>query len=68
MCPTRAPRRNNLPRSFFLPALAAMLFLLPAANAPAQESAQPPIELLIEGTGFQRIPMAVPPFPSVYPV
>jgi TolB protein len=51
----------------FLPVLAGVLILLPATTSPAQESEQPPIELLIEGTGFQQIPLAVPPFPSVDP-
>lgn len=53
-----------MPRSSLF--LAAGLLLLPAL-VPAQQDTQPPIELLIEGTGFERIPLAVPDFPSVQP-
>ncbi|MCZ6650654.1 MAG: Tol-Pal system beta propeller repeat protein TolB [Acidobacteria bacterium] len=55
-----------MPRSPLSLVAGTLLLLLPAL-VPAQEGEQPPIELLIEGTGFQRIPLAVPEFPSVLP-
>ena len=55
-----------MPRTSLFLMAGSLLLLLPAL-VPAQQGEQPRIELLIEGTGFQRIPLAVPEFPSVSP-
>jgi len=53
------PLAQRMTLAFAAVALAASL----PASVPGQQ--QPDVELVIEGTGFQRIPLAVPGFPTV---